>query len=315
MKILQVMNYTAPAKGNMGAERMMERLSKGLIQLGHKVYLKANPSSEKMDWIEMVQDIPDCDIIHYQGWMWENEEEYNRSGKPWVATIHGGGMETSPEWLKRANQNPHIICVSKFVADRINCSAYAHTCAEPTEFIFKKDKQNYFLYLASLDWGVQKGLDIFVNLSRKLRNLEFVIAGSGKNVSLINAIKDICRTQTNLKYVGEVNGIEKAELIANAKALILPTQLPDACPTTVSEALISGTPVIGSVNGSLPEIVPPEVGFVCKTEVDYVKAIFNINKVSTQACRDFAMKNYSSVVCAEKHITFYENMIRCGAVC
>ena len=39
------------------------------------------------------------------------------------------------------------------------------------------------------------------------------------------------------------------------------------------EALMLGTPVICSDRGACPEIVSPEVGFVCALPQDYVAAI------------------------------------------
>jgi glycosyltransferase involved in cell wall biosynthesis len=314
MKIVQWCNNTFPAKGNMGAERVVERTCRGLTKLGHKVWLCAKPGSI-LEGIECVTEIPaEADIVHHHGWEWDKEHTYNAFGKPWVSTIHGGGMETDPNWLNAAKGNPRVICVSKFVADRIGALAYVHACSDHDEFIYKEQKQDYFLYLSSLDWGLQKGLEIFVNLARKLKNHKFVIAGGTKNALLVDLIKRICIENPNLKYVGEVNGKEKAELFANAKAYILPTQLPDACPTTVSEALMSGTPVIGSIHGSMPEIVNEKVGRVCKQESDYVRALATVSQIKPQDCRDYAIEHYSDVATAKKYITYYENVLKYGHV-
>lgn len=314
MKILQWCDNVFPAKGNMGAERVVERTCRGLQKLGHTVYLKAKPES-KLDWIEVVQEIPsDVDIIHHHGWCYWDEDKYNAWGKPWVSTIHGGGMETDPKWLELSKNNPHVICVSKFVADRIGNSAFVHACSDPDEFIYKEKKENYFLYLSSLDWGLQKGLNIFIDLAKKVRGSKFVVAGGTKNGALIYSLQEVCKANPNITYVGEVNGKEKAELFANAKAYILPTQLPDACPTTVSEALMSGTPVIGSAFGSMPEIVPPQVGKICHTELDYIKAIATISQIRPEDCKKFALKNYSDVETAKKYVTYYENMLKYGKV-
>ena len=317
MRIVQVCDYKFPATGNAGAERIVERLTKGLQSLGHTVVLKAKPDS-KLDYVQVVQDVPkDFDIVHHHGWCWDKEHEYNAWGLPWVSTIHGGGMEIDPNWLNAARNNPHIICVSKFVSDRIGAPAYVHNFAEPDEFIYKEEKQNYFLYIASLDWGVQKGLDIFINLARKIRGQNFVIAGGTKNDQLRLQIQDLCRLEGNLKFAGEVNGKEKAELIANAKAVIIPTQLPDACPGTVSEALISGTPIIASANGAMPELISEQVGYVCRKEVDYVKAITNIARnpqITPLNCKNFALKNYSHIAGAARYLELYQNMLTKGSV-
>lgn len=310
MKIVQWCDTAGKISGSKGAERTTQALARGLQKLGHTVVLKAN---EKSDWIETVSEIPkDFDVIHHQGWTAEHQSLYASFGIPWCSTIHGGGMENDPFFLKTAENNPNVICVSKFIADRLKIKTFAHAVSTPEDFIYKDKKSNYFLYLAGFDWGYNKGLDIFLSLSRIFKHYEFWIAGAGTHQEFITHVKKICEGQKNLKYVGEVNGIEKAECFANAKAYILPTKLPDACPVTVSEALMSGTPVIASTNGAMPEIVPSEVGYTCNTLAEYTKAITNIEKIKSQTCRDFAMNNYSDISCAKRHLQIYENLIKTG---
>jgi len=45
MKILQVSPYKYPAKGSAGAERYVERLCRGLVKLGHEVFLLCKEGS------------------------------------------------------------------------------------------------------------------------------------------------------------------------------------------------------------------------------------------------------------------------------
>ena len=54
----------------------------------------------------------------------------------------------------------------------------------------------------------------------------------------------------------------------------------------MAEALMSGTPVICSDRGACPELVTPEVGFVCGTREDYIDAIGSIAEISPAACRE-----------------------------
>lgn len=312
MKIIQWCDTAGVISGSKGAERMVKALCLGLKKLDHEVLLV---SKEHADWIDSSRIIPSgYDIIHHHGWSWQDETLYASHGLPWLSTIHGGGMEQDSVWLAKAKGNKHVMCVSKFVADRIGTEAYVNAGSLVKDFIFAREKKNYFLYLAGFDWGYQKGLLIFLTLARKLRQYDFYVAGSGSNQAFIDHVKELCNNEKNVKFIGEINGREKARYLADAKALIIPTQLPDACPLTVGEALLSGTPVIGSANGALPEIIPKEVGFICKSEVDYVKAIVSVGKIDTQACRDFALENYSDVAIAKKHLVYYEKLIKQGCL-
>jgi len=164
-----------------------------------------------------------------------------------------------------------------------------------------------------LDGGVQKGIDIYIQLARKFRQYDFYIAGAGNDV-FAEELKKAIAFDRNIKYLGEINGQTKANYLANARALIYPTHLQDACPSSVIEALISGTPVVGSANGSMPEIVHDSVGLICRTLPEYMKAIMNIDSKKPDVCRKYAMDNYSDIVACQKHLVYYENMIRDGKV-
>ena len=307
MKICQVCPYTAPAKDSQGAERMIEDLTKGLLELGHEVVMKLNPGSQ-IDFCELVDDIPkNCDIINFHGWDPDTSKlEYEKYDIPWVSTMHGGGTESSEKWLKSVIGNPHIIAVSKFIADRLSLKNYAWTCSNPADYDFNVKKDNYFLWMAGTDWGEAKGLWSTILIAKKL-NINLVIAGSGKNQDNIELIKTHCNEK--IKYVGSVNGQEKANLLTNAKALILLSQVPDACPRTVSESLMSGTPIIASNRGALPELIREDVGFVCGSQAETVKAIVNINKIRPKDCYEYGLKYFSHTIIAEKYLQFYQSMI------
>jgi glycosyltransferase involved in cell wall biosynthesis len=305
-------HYQFPAKGSAGAERIVERLCRGFVKLGHKVYLHGAKGSTTDTGAIVVDSIPDdADIIHLHGVQMEKQDQYNKLPKPWVGTIHGGGMETDPKFLTAVRNHPNIICVSKFVADRLHCSAFVHSCASPEEFEYSDTKDNYLLYLAGFGWGMQKGLDVFFQMANLFPGIQFYVAGSGGDPEFVKQVQFKCSQSANLRFLGEINGKDKASYLSKAKALMIPTHLPDACPSTVSEALISGTPVIASTNGSMPEIIPANVGYTCKGSSQYMKAIMNISGklIKPSECRDYAEKNYSDVAAAKKHLIYYQSML------
>lgn len=308
MNICHIHPYNPPAKDSMGAERVIERTIHGLKELGHGAEFH-NPEEGSKDFTNRFPEW--ADILHFHSWR-PGEIDYDKYGKPWVVTLHGGGMETDPKWLKDTANNPHVICVSKFVSDRVKCPAYVWTCAETHEFMFRKEKKDYFLFMAGLDWGEGKGLFTTIRLAKMLR-IKLKIAGAGKNQEVINYIKSLC--DDKIEYIGPVNGKEKAEVLAGAKALILLTQLPDACPTTVSEAMMSGTPVIGSFNGSMPELIRHGVnGYLCRTDADFAKAVATISKIDPMKCFEIGVNQFSHIATAKKYLFYYENLLRDGRV-
>ena len=98
--------------------------------------------------------------------------------------------------------------------------------------------------------------------------------------------------KASARYVGDVRGQEKAELLAGAKGFLFPTKVDEAFGLGMVEALMSGTPVICSDRGACPEIISSDVGFVCKNEDDYVAAINNVASISSKACREKAIRDF-----------------------
>lgn len=304
MKIAIVRDYTAPARDWMGAERVVESLVKGLVHLGHEVVMKIHEDSKDAP-APIVKEIPeDCDIIHFN--QWHVNEDHDKYNIPWIATIYGGGSESEPSWLAKTINNEKVIAVSKFIANRLSLKDYVWTCSDPGDFIYREKKENYFLWMAGTDWEQQKGLWTAIHLAKKFK-FKLKVAGTGQNKRIIETIKSLC--DNNVEYLGAINGKEKAEVLSKAKGFFLLTQLPDACPTVISECMFSGTPIIGSVNGAVPEVLTDKIGFVCKNETEIVKAILNIGKINPKDCYDYGMKHLTHVAAAEQHLKIYERQI------
>jgi glycosyltransferase involved in cell wall biosynthesis len=309
VKIAMVRDYTAPAKDSQGAGRIMESLAKRFLHLGHEVVMKLSPDSTSAP-APLVDEVPtDCDIIHYN--QWSTTFDHDKFHTPWIVTIHGGGMETDPDFFKVTDANPHVVCVSEFVRKRLNCYKYIWNCSDPEDFIFEDKKEDYFLWMAGTDWGESKGLFTTIRLAKKLR-FKLLIAGSGKNQNIIDTIKSLC--DDKIKYIGSINGIIKAEVLSKARALILLTQVGDACPTVVSECMLSGTPIIASTNGAMPELITDKVGFVCKNDQDFTRAVLKIGKIDPHECRKWGMTEMSSGITAGRYLQCYNNMINFGKV-
>ena len=118
----------------------------------------------------------------------------------------------------------------------------------------------------------------------------------------------MCRS-VNATYVGDVRGKQKAELLAGAKAFLFPTKVDEAFGLGMVEALMSGTPVICSDRGACPEIISPDVGFVCHDDKDYADAVEQIATIAPQTCRDKAMREYHYLRMATDYAVEYQKEI------
>ena len=117
-------------------------------------------------------------------------------------------------------------------------------------------EEKFVLLGVAFGWGRRKGLDVFVELSRRLdpEKYQIVLVGTDEAVdkTLPENIISIHRTQ---------NQQELAEVYTAADLFVNPTR-EDNYPTVNMEAIACGTPVLTFRTGGSPEIVDEGTGAV-----------------------------------------------------
>jgi len=283
-------------------------MARGIAELGHEVFYLVRRGAEKTPppGVTLVSSpIPDADILHIiSDRDAELIEEREASRKPWVATCH---LDLKARGLARSVSTENWIFVSRTLAQLFGRDRYVWNGIDPDEYIFSEAKDDYLLFMSTMDWGTQKGLDVVLSLSERL-GFKLVVAGTGESYERIASVQDMCR-KVNASYVGDVRGKEKAELLAGAKAFLFPTKVDEAFGLGMVEALMSGTPVICSDKGACPEIITSDVGFVCGDMDDYVAAVGRIAEISPRTCRDKAMRDYHYRRMSADYIVEYEKEI------
>lgn len=285
-------------------------LAKGLAELGHEVFYLARRSSRSSasgnpppPGVTLIfEPVRDADILHtISGRDATLIDEWQSRRKPWVATCH---MDERTRGRERKRTTPNWVFVSRTLAQLHGSDRYVWNGVDPAEYIYTESKDDYFLFMSTMDWGTQKGLDVVLALAKQL-GLKLVVAGTGESYERIETVQAMC-TAVGAKYVGDVRGREKAELLAGAKGFLFPTKLDEAFGLGMVEALMSGTPVICSDRGACPEVITPDVGFVCSTEDQYVAAIERITRIAPAACRKKALHDYHYRAMATNYVREYE---------
>lgn len=280
-------------------------LARGLAELGHDVFYLVREGADEPSppGVTLVsRPIANADILHIisdRDAHLVREREASR--KPWVATCH---LDLKARGLERSPTTENWIFVSRTLAQLMGRDRYVWNGINPSEYVFSETKDDYLLFMSTMDWGTKKGLDVVLNLSKVL-GFKLVVAGTGENYERIRNVQEMCR-EVNAEYVGDVRGKAKAELLAGAKAFLFPTKVDEAFGLGMVEALMSGTPVICSDRGACPEIIPADVGFVCRDMADYVSAVDKIDEISPLTCRETAMKNYHYLKMSANYVTEYE---------
>ena len=282
-------------------------LARGLAELGHEVFYlvrRSDNSSSAPQGIRLVYEPAiDADVLHtISGRDAALIHEWESRGKPWVATCH---MDERTRGRDRGAVTPNWIYVSKTLALLHGSERFVWNGIDASEYIYRETKDDYFLFMSTMDWGTQKGLDTVLALAKRV-GFKLVVAGTGESYERIEKVQKMC-SDVSARYVGDVRGREKAELLAGAKGFLFPTKLDEAFGLGMVEALMSGTPVICSDRGACPEIITPDVGFTCGNEEEYLAAIERIESISRSACREKAMRDYHYLAMAANYVREYEN--------
>lgn len=287
---------------------IQDLLAKGLAELGHDVFYlvrQAANNSSPPGVTLVFEPRPDVDILHtISGRNTDLTLDWQSRHQPWVTTCHLDELLRGGE---RAITTDNWIFVSRTLARLHGHDRYVWNGIDPAEYIYNESKDDYFLFMSTMDWGTQKGLDVVLSLSKQM-GFKLVVAGTGEDYGRINKVQEMCR-EVDATYVGDVRGQEKAELLAGAKGFLFPTKVDEAFGLGMVEALMSGTPVICSDSGACPEIISPEVGFVCRSQEHYVAAINKITNISPRTCREKAMQDYHYRRMAANYVVEYEKEI------
>ena len=79
---------------------------------------------------------------------------------------------------------------------------------------------------------------------------------------------------------------------------------------TLVEALMSGTPVLGTRRGALPEIVSPDVGALGHTLEELVALRSSVAACDLHACRRRAERWFTHTSMAEEYVRMYQHYLR-----
>jgi glycosyltransferase involved in cell wall biosynthesis len=291
------------AMPSASAQRVHDWLAKGLGELGCDVYyaLPDSGSDTAPRGVTFVDRlIDDVDILHTYALRGPRHDlAWAARGRPFVATCHVDprtrGVEEVPgNW----------IFPSRTLATMMGRTRYVINGIDPSEYIYRDEHSGYLLFLAAVDRVSEKGLDIALRASAR-SGLPLVVAGGAQTAEAIDAVSSCC-DEWGAEYVGDVQGDDKARLLADAQALLLPSRLNEAGPLAIAEALVSGTPVIASHRGACPELVGDDVGFICTTEDDYVEAIARVGAISRARCREYALGQFHYLRMAADYLRQYE---------
>ena len=300
MRVTLLHHTRLPVRGYGGTERVVVALARGLAELGHEVSLIA-PAGTRVPEARVIpvpaRTIarrefnpvplvpPGTDIVHAFFPL------TLPPGTPWVWTLEG---TTRPGVVRPAN----TIYVSRDHASRHGSASFVYNGLDPAELTFRADKEDYDLFLGRLHRS--KGYHLALEGTGRARR-RLIIAGGWRPT-----------LSRRVRFVGEVDGKPKADLLAGARLLWMPAQWDEPFGLTLIEALWSGTPVLATRRGALPEVLSDEVAAFGDTVDELVAAIPLAADRDPGACRARAERYFSHRRMTEEYLRFYREYLERG---
>lgn len=312
MHVVLVSNGPIPCFGYGGRERIVQWHASELARRGHRVTVIADKTGP-LSGVEMIQArnrdevrqaIPDsADIVNFHGMFYPNHAE--ELHKPFLNTPHN--LIRSLD-ISNANWN----FLSDFHAQFQGGTTVVRNGLPPEDYQVAKQGNGRLLFFSGFS-RPGKNLTRAIDLTKRF-DLKMDIAG-GHRWSLLT--RSVVRKEgaffrtlgPRFKFHGIVGGERKKRMFADARALIFPIRVPEPGATVVVEALMSGTPVLGTPLAVVPELVKEGDGFLFETDQQFAEALEAIDGLDRQAIRERAIARFSVQQMTDGYLNLYERIL------
>lgn len=339
MKIAMIANVSerVPPPKYGGTERVVSTLTEELVRRGHDVTLFASGDSLTSATLVSVYPrslrsarIPDpyglspqnllniglayqrqdeFDIIHDHNWL-ISLPTANLSRTPVAMTIHSA-FDINNRKLFQTLNNVNYVTISKSQAvplPNLNYAGNVYNGLNMETYPFSADNDGYLLWVGRI--SMEKGTHFAIDVAQYL-NLPLILAAKldpPDETYFKEYVKP--RLSEQIRWVGEVNEEERNQLMSRALCFLHPVTWREPFGLTLIEAMACGCPVVAFKRGSSREIVKNgETGFVVEDVDEMVLAVSNINKISREACRKYALENFNAAKMADGYEEIYKKIL------
>jgi glycosyltransferase involved in cell wall biosynthesis len=335
--------YPVPPPGYGGIELMAYNLGRELASRGHQVTVLGQEGSRgpfeclalaPQDWTKYLgtlDQLPRENLFLHRAYETVRRRAFDivhdnsgltgilvasqaRLETPVVATLHGALTEGEGAFLASVARQVHLVAISRAqqaMVAGVEWHGMVHNAIDPaayTRITNPGEKENYVVSLARIT--PDKGQHLAIEVAEKL-NVPLVLAGKIDNHA-VRYFEEKIRPHLNghVTWRENVQGKEKAELLAHAKALLFPIQWQEPFGLAMVEAMVSGTPVIAMSHGAAPELVEPGVtGFLADDVDGMVEAFQHLDEIDLERCAEEAVRRFGPERMADGYLAVYERAI------
>ena len=328
--------YPVPPDGYGGIELVVHLLTAGLRRLGHEVVLfgaegsghgaiELAPAAWAQDlggpqhrvreatYLARVYSRLDemtVDLVHEHNESAGILVASRRPPAPIVATIHSNLAEPYSTFMNEVDRTAvGLVAISAAQAAQAPTLPWlgmVHNAPDTDSLRSGTEKGGYLLELARI--CPDKAQHISIDVAAEL-GLPLVLAGKIEERPESYAyFKEQIepRLGEKVRWLPDVAGREKAELLAGAVAMLFPIQWEEPFGLAMVEAMASGTPVVAIARGAAPELIEEGVtGFLVGDAEGLVAACRRIDEIDTRRCAEVARARFSPERMAAGYLEVY----------
>lgn len=320
-----------PAYG--GIERVVDSLARGFVAAGHDVVLAAPSDSScpvplvpgmrpaasaelgytlsELSHVSRAYDgLRDVDVVHdhtLAGPLYRQ-----RPGEvPLAATIHGPLNPQAVDVYRAMARSSAIIAISRDQASHapdVPVSRVIHHGMDVASVPVGSGSGGYLCFVGRS--CPDKGLLEAILLARRA-GMPLRLAVKMRQPDELRYFREVIEPMLgpNEDLVAEVDDAAKYALMGEALAFLNPIQWPEPFGLVMIEALATGTPVIGTRNGSAPEIVEHgRTGFLGESE-DLAGFVPSAAELSRALCRSAAEQRFSEERMVREYLEVFTELL------
>lgn len=330
-----------PPEGYGGIEWVVSLLTEELVRRGHDVTLFATGDSRTSADLRYVFERGPVEQMHqampyaqHVGAALRHVLDEGRAGRPYdvvhdhcawmtlafgpmagvpvVHTLHGAALDHERAFLSSVANNATFVAISTYQTTSFSLpiAAVVPNAVDVDSYTFRERKDGYLLSLGRIARDKAQGLAIEV---ARRAGMPIILAGKvdpGDDRAYFDEAVAPHVDGVNVIFEGEVRDDRKRELYAGADALLFPIQWEEPFGLVMVEAMASGTPVIATPRGSVPEVVADGVsGFIVPDVPAMVDAVRRLGTLSAKACRAHVEGKYSAAAMADGYEAVYRDAV------
>ncbi|MBV6623970.1 MAG: glycosyltransferase family 4 protein [Rivularia sp. (in: Bacteria)] len=338
MRIAQVapLRERVPPPSYGGIELVVSHLTDELVRRGHEVTLFASGDSLTQAKLEPVCDralrldpnVVNCDAYE----LLELSQVYQRAAEfdlihshlgvltlasaglvstPTVHTLHHSFNPDTAKIYTHHYKQPYISISDAQRKIDLNYIGTVYNGIDENNYPFIVEPENppYLAFLGR--FSPQKGPHHAIAIAKQ----------TGWRLKMAGKIDDIDKKffeqevapyidGEQIQYLGEVSHSEKAELLGKASLTLFPITWEEPFGLVMIESMATGTPVIATNMGSVPEVVNQGIsGFICQSHEDMASLIPQALELSRHSCRKYVEDTFTIGKMVDGYEAIYRKII------